>query len=122
MAESQETRVGNPVIGGEAETPTATHETPPPPSESGAAPSEQQTEVFFSRDDRAQEAGVAPTPEPPRRDDEAERGGSSPAEADRITADQEDSFAEKPHLYALGAFAGAFVVAQILKRLTEDDD
>ena len=121
MAESQETRVGNPVIGGEGETPTATHQTPEPPS-GGVAASEQQTEVFFSRDDQAQQADAAPTPEPPRRDDEAERGGTSPAEADRITADQEDAFAEKPHLYALGAFAGAFVVAQILKRLTEDDD
>ena len=122
MAESQETRVGNQVIGGEAETPTATHQTPEPPAESGDPPTEQQTEVFFSRDDRAHQADAAPTPQPPRRVDEAERGGSSPAEADRISADQEDAFAEKPHLYALGAFAGAFVLAQILKRLTEDDD
>ncbi len=45
-----------------------------------------------------------------------------PAAADRIAADQHDPYAEKPHLYALGAFAGAFVFAQVLKRITGGDD
>jgi hypothetical protein len=108
MAE-EETRVGHQVVSEGGEQPTATHQTQP------------QAEVFFSRDE-AQRAGAAPTPPPPQPRDEAERGGASPAEADRITADQEDPFAEKPHLYALGAFAGAFVVAQVLKRLTGGDE
>ena len=97
MADEQETQIGHQVVG------------------------EQQArepEVFFSRDE-AQETQAAPTPPPPS---ETPRGPTSPAEADRIAADQEDAFAEKPHLYALGAFAGAFVFAQILKRITGDDD
>ena len=32
-----------------------------------------------------------------------------------MAADEKDSFAEKPHLYVLGAFAGAFAAAQVLK-------
>jgi hypothetical protein len=93
------------VVGDSQET--ATHET---------------TEVFFSRDEAQRDPGVStpPTPPPPSR--EAPSGGSSPAAADRIASDQEDAFAEKPHLYALGAFAGAFVFAQILKRITGGDD
>jgi hypothetical protein len=77
-----------------------------------------QTEVFFS--DQAQQAGAAPTPPPPSEN--PPHGGSSPAEADRIAADRHDPFAEKPHLYAAGAFAGAFVVAQVLKALFGRDD
>ena len=104
----EETRVGHQVVSDEGGQPTATHQTQPEP------------EVFLSRDE-AQREGEAPTPQVPHAGSETERGGSSPAEADRISADQEDAFAEKPHLYVLGAFAGAFVVAQILKRWTEDD-
>jgi hypothetical protein len=97
------------------------------PEESGAVAAgagegeaAEQTEVFFSRD-AAQEQRAAPTPPPPA---EQERSPESPAEADRMAADEEDPFGEKPHLYALGAFAGAFVFAQILKRITGggDDD
>jgi len=100
-----ETRVGNQVVGEGQET--AVHQTQP------------DTEVFFSRDE-AGRVDAAPTPPPPS--EERTGGGSSPAEADRISADQEDPFAEKPHLYAIGAFAGAFVFAQILKKITEGDD
>ena len=107
MAE-EETRVGHQVVSDAGEQPTAAHQTQPEP------------EVFFSRDE-AQREGAAPTPTPPHAGSETDRGGSSPAEADRISADHEDAFAQKPHLYALGAFTGAFVLAQILKRLTEDD-
>jgi hypothetical protein len=77
-----------------------------------------QTEVFFS--DQAQQEGAAPTPPPPSAT--PPQGGSSPAQADRIAADQYDPFAEKPHLYALGAFGGAFVFAQVLKALFGSDD
>lgn len=94
MADEQETQVGHQVV---------------------ASESAEQTEVFFSRDE-AQGAQAAPTPPPPSQ--EPPSGGSSPAAADRIAADQEDPFSEKPHLYALGAFAGAFVFAQVLKRIT----
>ena len=48
--------------------------------------------------------------------------GSSPAEADRIASDEHHPFAEKPHIYAAGAFAGAFVFAKILNALFGSDD
>src|SRR5215213_4889643 len=111
MADEQETRVGHQVVGNSDET--ATHAVQPDAGASAAGA--QQTEVFFSRDE-AQREGEAPTPPPPQAG--PARSGASPAEADRIVSDQEDAFAEKPHLYALGAFAGAFVFAQILKRIT----
>ena len=82
----------------------------------------EATEVFFSRDE-AQQDPVVPTPPTPRPpSSEGRQGGSSPAEADRIASDQEDPFAQKPHVYAFGAFVGAFVVAQILKRITGGGD
>jgi len=107
------TRVGQPGVqdgAGDA----AVHSTQP--AEGG------QTEVFFSRDQPQQDPSVPTPPTPPPPSAEAQQGGTSPAEADRIAADQDDPFAEKPHLYALGAFAGAFVVAQILKRITGGSD
>jgi hypothetical protein len=76
-------------------------------------------EVFFSRDE-AQRQQAAPTPPPPSQ--EQPTAGSSPAAADRIAAEEHDAYAEKPHLYALGAFAGAFVFAQVLKRITGGGD
>jgi hypothetical protein len=48
--------------------------------------------------------------------------GSSPAEADRIASDQPDAYAEKPHLFAVGALAGGFVFAKILNALFGSDD
>jgi hypothetical protein len=90
---------------------TAVHKTQP---DTGAT----RADVYYSRDE-AQRRDDAPTP--PRPSTES-TSGTSPAEADRIASDQEDAFAEKPHVYALGAFAGAFVFAQILKRLTGGDD
>ena len=90
---------------------TAVHQTP---TDTGAT----RADVYYSRDE-AQRADEAPTPPRPRPDSTS---GTSPAEADRIVSDQEDPFAEKPHIYALGAFAGAFVFAQILKRITGGDD
>jgi hypothetical protein len=48
--------------------------------------------------------------------------GSSPAEADRIASDEPDAYAEKPHVFAAGAFAGAFVFAKVLKALFGSDD
>jgi hypothetical protein len=58
----------------------------------------------------------------PAEPSHSESAPTSPAEADRMAADQHDPFDEKPHVYALGAFAGAFVFAQILKRITGGDD
>jgi hypothetical protein len=97
MSDQQETQVGHQVV------------------------SEEKTEVFFSRDEAQEEQGPTP-PTPPPPSQEPPSGGSSPAAADRIAADQHDPFGEKPHLYALGAFAGAFVFAQVLKRITGGDD
>ena len=54
--------------------------------------------------------------------DQTTQTGSSPAEADRIASDEQDAFAEKPHVYAAGAFAGAFVFAKILKAVFGSDD
>jgi hypothetical protein len=54
--------------------------------------------------------------------DQTTQAGSSPAAADRIAADQHDAYAEKPHLFAAGAFAGAFVFAKILNALFGSDD
>jgi hypothetical protein len=54
--------------------------------------------------------------------DQTTQVGSSPAEADRIASDEPDAFAEKPHLYAAGAFAGAFVFAKVLNALFGSDD
>lgn len=49
-------------------------------------------------------------------------GGRSPAEAQRRADDgADDAFSEQPHLFVAGAFAGGFVLAQILKRLGGDD-
>jgi hypothetical protein len=62
----------------------------------------------------------APTPPPPS--DQPRTGGRSPAEADRITSDQEDAFAEKPHVYAAGALVGGFVFAKVLGALFGSDD
>jgi hypothetical protein len=67
---------------------------------------------------RAADEQVAPTggPEPSF---EPSGGGTSPREADRAAAAQSD--AGRPELEALGAFAAAFLVAQILKRLGGGD-
>ena len=54
--------------------------------------------------------------------DQTTQVGSSPAEADRIASDEHDAFEEKPHLYALGALAGGFVVAKVLNALFGSDD
>ena len=102
---------------------TAVHQTQPE-AEAGTGAAEEEggearTEVFFSRDE-AERAGEAPTPPPPQAEERT--GGSSPAEADRNAADEHDAFAENPHLFAIGAFAGAFVVAKVLKALTGGDD
>ena len=108
--DEQATQVGHQVIGeggSDTEETTAVRQTPEAPGAVAAGSAQA-------------EAITPPTPPPPSTTGEG--GGTSPAEADRIAADQHDAFAEKPHLYALGAFAGAFVVAQILKRITGGDD
>jgi hypothetical protein len=71
---------------------------------------------------RGAEEEIAPTggPEPPPPDTGFESsGGTSPREADRRAAEEQGG--TRPELVALGAFAGAFVIAQILKRLGGGD-
>jgi hypothetical protein len=75
---------------------------------------EGATEVFFSREEPAAAASepqpaAAPPPEP---------SGTSPAAADRETAESHDTFTDKPELFVAGAFVGAFVFAKLLKKLT----
>ena len=108
---SQETAVGHSVVDPAAAA-----------AEPAEAPRAEATEVFFSRDQPQQDPAVPTPPTPPPPSDEGKVGGSSPAEADRIASDQGDSFAEKPHVYVAGAFVGAFVFAQILKRITGGGD
>ncbi|GAC1321993.1 MAG: hypothetical protein NVSMB25_16530 [Thermoleophilaceae bacterium] len=57
-------------------------------------------------------AQPAPAPEAPFP--------SSPAGADAAADREKDSFAQRPELFVGGAFAGAFLVAQILKRFGGD--
>ena len=70
---------------------------------------------------------TTPPPAPPQppaleeRTGQVESRGTSPAEADRVAADQTDAFAERPELYVAGAFVGAFLLAKILKRLGGGD-
>jgi hypothetical protein len=126
---SQETAVGHhvvdepgtrPVGGDPAAQPLSADPTPAPDAAQPAGG--DATEVFFSRDQAQQDPTVTTPPTPPPPSDERTGGGSSPAEADRIAADQEDPFAQKPHVYVFGAFFGAFAVAQILKRITGGGD
>jgi hypothetical protein len=130
--DDQATQVGHQVVPEEGdEQETAAHstqadredldDTAVASSESSASAEPEghaKTEVFFQTA-RPGDQESAPTPPPPQ---DEPRAPSSPAEADRMAADQEDPFAEKPHLYALGAFAGAFVFAQVLKRITGGGD
>jgi hypothetical protein len=102
--DDQATQVGHSVVPENGAQETAVHATQP--------------DALHSTD-AASEATSAPTPKPPS---EEPSPPGSPAEADRMAADEQDPFNEKPHLYAAGAFVGAFVFAQILKRITGGDD
>ena len=93
---SQETAVGHKVVDPDAA------------SDTGA------TEVFFSRDEpEPPQPAAAPAPEP---------SGTSPAAADREAADAQGGFQQKPELFVVGAFVGAFVLGKVLKKLTGSDD
>ena len=48
-------------------------------------------------------------------------GGASPAAADRVAAESHDAFTDNPIPFVAGAFAGAFVLAKVLKKLTGSD-
>jgi hypothetical protein len=115
--DEQATQVGPQVVGdgGEAAPAAEGAESAPPPD--GGA-----TEVFFSRDQAQEQQGADAPPTPPAPSSEPSGGGTSPAEADRIAADQQDPFAQNPLPYVGGAFVGAFVFAQILKRITGGND
>src|SRR3954471_10318852 len=65
----------------------------------GEPEGQAKTEVFFQTA-RPGDPEEAPPPPVPRAEP---RAPSSPAEADRMAADAQDPFAEKPHVYALGA-------------------
>lgn len=68
-------------------------------------------------------SGEEPAPAPqPAAAPATESGGTSPAAADRRAADARDSFTEKPELFVAAAFAGAFLLGKLLKRLTGSDD
>jgi hypothetical protein len=71
-------------------------------------------------------AASTPTPPdpgpPPAAAPYEPSGGTSPAAADRIAADSHDTFEQRPELIVAGAFVGAFVIGQILKRLTRGGD
>ena len=101
------------------DSPALTFEPDPQVVDSTAVeePGEQQPPV------RAAEEEVAPTggPEPPPPGPEPSfepSGGTTPLEADRAGAEDPG----RPELAVLGAFAGAFLFAQILKRLGGGDE
>src|SRR3954470_6236146 len=122
--DDQATQVGN-QGGPEDSTRPASEGAEPPASAQSAADSGPEaagrTEGFYhAAQPSAEQQDAAPTPVPPSSE---QRPPASPAAADRQATDRhDDPFNEKPHLYALGAFAGAFVFAQILKRITGGDD
>jgi hypothetical protein len=59
---------------------------------------------------------VQPAAAPPE-----DTGGTSPAAADREAAEPHDPFTANPLPFVAGAFAGAFVLAKLLKKLTGSD-
>ncbi len=99
QAAARETSVGNPVV------------------------NEDATEVFSSREEPAaatpapDPSSAQPAPAPP-----VGSGGTSPAAADRQAAESHDAFQDKPELFVAGAFVGAFVLGQVLKRITGGND
>jgi hypothetical protein len=91
-------------------------------SAAGSGPEAQATTEVFVQTAQPSEEQQQAAPTPPVPSDE-QRPPESPAEADRMAVDaHDDPFNEKPHLYAIGAFVGAFVVAQVLKRITTGGD
>jgi hypothetical protein len=131
--DEQATQVGHQTLADSSSEDTAIRQGPPADqapidspagaqSAAGSGPEAQaKTEVFVQTAQPSEEQQqAAPTPPVPQ---DSPRAPESPAEADRMAVDaQSDPFNEKPHLYALGAFAGAFVAAQILKRITTGGD
>ena len=114
--DDQATQVGHSVVSDDSSDDTAVHQSP---AQSGPE-AEGTTEAFVqTAQPSSEQQEAAPTPVPPSEEQSAP---SSPAEADRMATDEQDPFSEKPHLYALGAFTGAFVFAQILKRITGGGD
>jgi hypothetical protein len=120
--DEQTTQVGNQVLPEDGAGDSDSGQSPAAAqsaAESGPE-AEGKTEAFYQTAQPSKEQQeAAPTPAPPSSE---QRPPASPAAADRQAADQHDPFDDKPHLYALGAFAGAFVFAQILKRITGGDD
>jgi hypothetical protein len=114
--DDQATQVGHSVVPEEGAQETAVHRSP---AQSGPEAAGKTESFFQTAQPSDEQQGAAPTPPPPS---EEPRAPQSPAEADRMAADQQDPFNEKPHLYAAGAFVGAFVFAQILKRITGGGD
>ncbi|MEA2403412.1 MAG: hypothetical protein QOE08_59 [Thermoleophilaceae bacterium] len=49
-------------------------------------------------------------------------GGTSPAAADRASAEAADTFSERPELFVAGAFVGGIVLAKLIGAFTGDDD
>src|SRR5215218_2472983 len=108
--DEQATQVGHSTLPEDGGQETAVHATQP---ESGAvaagespasssAGAQGKTEALFQTA-RSADQQAGPTPDAPSAEPTSP---GSPAEADRIAADEQDPFAEKPHMYALGAFAG----------------
>jgi|1186.fasta_scaffold643352_2 hypothetical protein len=78
-------------------------------------PVEQQPPVRAAEEEVAPVGGFEPTPPGTEPSFESPGGaGTSPREADRAAASEDPGH---PEYAVLGAFAGAFLFAQILKRL-----
>jgi hypothetical protein len=120
-----DTAVSHPVVDGTGAEPPATQTL-----FAGDEPAGGTGAVVASEPPAAESVDVGPppveaTPAPsPALDEEGSSRGSSPAEAQRIATEaaEDDRFAERPELFVLGAFAGAFVLGKVLKRLTGGGD
>jgi hypothetical protein len=97
------------------DSPALTFEPDPQVVDSTAVeePAEQEPPVRAAEEQVAPTGGPEPAPPGPEPSFEPSRG-TTPLEADRAGASEDPG---RPELVVLGAFAGAFVLAQILKRL-----
>ena len=98
------------------ESPALTFDSGPQVVEGTAVeePVEQQPPVRAAEEEVAPTAAAAEPPPPGPEPSFEPSGGTSPREADREAASQDPGH---PEYEVLAAFAGAFVFAQILKRL-----
>jgi hypothetical protein len=96
--------------GGQPPVPGGFPPVPPTPWEAGEEVRRAEAAAERPRPDHAATPEETPSPEP---GPESPRPGQSPLDAQHESG---DPFAEHPELFVGAAFAGGFVIAQILRR------